>query len=376
MQEAPKDLAPDMPIELLYPFYLDADMSMAFAAALAGGIALESEEIERSEQTSEALRKLRGNLRAYAVELGGARGSSERDTAATESRLVRRHTDASIFISLHDELLRAGRLTENPDLGAIRPGDIVSMQLAPAVAPLRRVVEQTVRLLDVTVPVLGEPEAGEAPAKRGSGHKPNRAPAAQAHRPESDDGVEALQRLRNLFGAMLQDLEQTGMVDVVVTQPEGPTVIITLDERFIDGPCLELLHTSNFTIVGKVTKIWAAEEDVVNMYRRSVVALLPPLSQTITWGMLTLLGGISSSLDPEAMRLQAFQAAGISAEEAKAAEEEAAAQGATPAPGEDATQSAAADPADRIIFSNELIAAMTPTVSGPALQILPLALCS
>ena len=363
------------PIELLYPFYLDADMSMAFAAALAGGVALESEEVERSEQTSEALRKLRGNLRAYAVELGGARGSSESDTAATESRLVRRHTDASVFISLHNELRRAGRLAESPELGSINPGDIVSMQLGPAVAPLRRVVEQTIRLLDVMVPVLGDTHDTEMPAKRASGHKAGRS-APQTHRTESDEGLEALRRLRSLFGAMLKDLEQTGMVDIVVAQPEGPRVIITLDERFINGPCLELLHTSNFTIVGKVTSVWPAESDVVNMYRRSVVALLPPLAQSITWGMLTLLGGISSSLDPEAMRLQALSAAGVSPEDAKAAEEAAAQEAKASTAGNEVQSSDTASPSDAIIFSDELIAAMMPVVSGPALQILPLALCS
>ena len=35
------------PIDLLYPFYLDTDMSMAFAAAITGGVSLEEEQIDQ-----------------------------------------------------------------------------------------------------------------------------------------------------------------------------------------------------------------------------------------------------------------------------------------------------------------------------------------
>jgi hypothetical protein len=52
-------------IDLLYPFYLDADMSMAFAAALTGGVALEEEQVDRSSDTSKAVKAIRGNLRLW-----------------------------------------------------------------------------------------------------------------------------------------------------------------------------------------------------------------------------------------------------------------------------------------------------------------------
>jgi hypothetical protein len=376
---------------LLYPFYLDSDMSMAFAAALAGGVALESEEVERSEQTSEALRKLRGNLRLYTVEFGGARGSSQTETAATESKLIRRHTDASIFIALHDELRRSKRIIEAPDPTTLKPGEMVSLRMGPAVAPLRRVVDQVIRLLDVMLPMLpaGEPEPEPSP---GSHHgKRTRSVSKRVKNEPTDEGLDALKRLHALFVALRSELERTGMIDIAVTQSDGPSAVITLDERFVSGPCLELLHTSTFTIVGKVTHIWRTPEDVANLYRRSVVALLPSLAQSITWGMLTLLGGISRSLDPEAMRLAALQAAGVSPQDVPAPDTDNApdkdAQSVEAEP--DASSAPVGEPTSsegvsadsqvapgEVIFGDELVAALSPVITGPAFQILPLAICS
>jgi hypothetical protein len=69
-------------------------MSMAFAAAISGGIALQSEDLERQAHESEALRNIQGNLRAFnLLGVGGRRGSSQSETGGTESRFIREHTE-------------------------------------------------------------------------------------------------------------------------------------------------------------------------------------------------------------------------------------------------------------------------------------------
>ena len=121
------------PIDLLYPFYLDADMSMAFAAALTGGVAFEEEQVGRSSDTSRAVKALRGNIKVWrAGGLEAGRESTEASDVASESRLVRRHTDASIFIALHDELRRLGQLRVQPDFEELSVGDLVSLKMGPA----------------------------------------------------------------------------------------------------------------------------------------------------------------------------------------------------------------------------------------------------
>ena len=203
------DEPPDL-VDLLHPFYLDTDMSMAFAAALAGGVALEREDIERDTHESEAVRKLRGNLRlfgtlglgAVAVGVAGDKTTKEAELGATESRLVRHHTEASIFIALHDELRRTHRIGDGADLSTLHAGDIVSLVVGPAVAPLRRVVDQLIRLLDVAAPLVGlgdDDHAGPDNAaqnrqqRRQGGRQAPKQPAASEHQ---DPGLDQLRGLK------------------------------------------------------------------------------------------------------------------------------------------------------------------------------------
>jgi hypothetical protein len=108
------------PAELLYPFYLDVDMSMAFAAAVAGGVAPEEELVDRNAQTTEAVKKLQGSLRLWRA--GGfeaGRAATESSDIGSQSRVIRRHSEASLFIVLYDELRRTGQLRQDPGIEAV-----------------------------------------------------------------------------------------------------------------------------------------------------------------------------------------------------------------------------------------------------------------
>ena len=278
-------------IELLHPFYLDTDMSMAFAAALAGGVALEREEVERDRQESQAVRNLRGNLRLFGTfgigggtaGASGEREVSESDLAATESRLVRHHTEASIFIALYDELQRTGRIVDASDIAKLSMGEIVSFSIGPAVAPLRRVVDQLIRVLDVAAPLIGVgeiPSQGqeESSATRQQRRQQARQAAQHAAATPADPGAAYLAQLRSLLIALEDDLDRSGMIDVVVRPQEGPSIILTLDKRFVSDQSLELLHTSRFTVIGKVTELWQSDTEVVKL-----VSSLGNLAASRTW---------------------------------------------------------------------------------------------
>jgi hypothetical protein len=370
----------ETPLDLLYPFYLDADMSMAFAAVLAGGVSLEQEEMERVTGASQAVRNLRGNLRLW--RLGGIDAGTEQKESAdatNELRLVRRHTVASIFIDLYDELRRKGRIQESPAFDDLREGDLVSMRLGPAVAPLLRVVDQLIRLLDVMVPVV-EPESessaatgGKSKHQRRPGGPGSRSPAPQ----EQDEGLQSLRQLRGLFVALREDLDHSGLIDIVVASEGEPGAILTLDKRFVSAPTLELLHTSQFTVVGKVTQVWRKDDDVVPLYRRSVLSLIPALGSAIAWNVLMLLGTIAKSLDVKELERSAWLAFGMTPPEAPTVPEVPTAlpRAAEAPPGETETGEPSAQGAEDIRFGDD-VAALNPAVLGRAFQILPLAICS
>jgi hypothetical protein len=297
-------------VELLHPFYLDTDMSMAFAAALAGGVALQREDVERDDHESQAVRNLRGNLRLFGVlDAGGGRETRDSTAIGTESRLVRHHTEASIFIALYDELRRTGRIADASEVGELAPGKLVALNIGPAVAPLRRVVDQIVRLLDVAMPLVGDGSGASARSSTPGGNRQQRRQqtreAVQQAATSSDEDGPNIAQIRSLFVALQDDLDRSGMIDVVINREDAPSVVLTLAKHLVSDQALELLHTSRFTVIGKVTQIWPADDDFVNLYRRSVMSLVPALGSTVTWSMFALLAGLASSTDVAAAERQA-----------------------------------------------------------------------
>lgn len=336
------------PVQLVHPFYLDTDMSMAFAAAVSGGVALRSEDTQRNSHESQAVRNIQGNLRAFdVIGAGASRESKHSEGAEIESRFVRQHTEASIFISLHDELKRTGQIRDL-DIDDIKPGELVSLTLGPAVAPLRRILEQVMRLFEVAAPVTGL-DLGDLGAHADDGSKMTRQRRRHPERETSDDDSADLKDVLSMFRAIHEDLDQSGMVDVVVFREDEPSIILSLDRRFASERVLEMLHTSKFMVVGKVTEIWPSNDDGVNLYRRSVMSLVPALTQVSTWGLMSLLAGLASGLDVSELRANAFAAAGI----------------------EDAE---GADEPEEVQLGD--VTPLLPMVSGPAVQILPLAICA
>jgi hypothetical protein len=378
----------DGTFDLLYPFYLDTDMSMAFAAAITGGVSLEEEQIDRLTDTSRAVKALRGNLKVWrAGEIGGGRESANESGTASESRSIRRHTDASIFITLYDELRRTGSLHVNPTFDDLEVGSLATLDMGPAVAPLRRVLDQIRRLLDVMAPVLGldapRNTRGATATQQRSKHRP-----VKEVDPERSEALRQYQSLKNLFDALSDDLQQSGLVDIAVDRGDLPPAVLTLDRRFVSEPTLELLHTSRFTVVGKISQIWPDPGEFVNMYRRSVLSLVPALAQSTAWGLFGLLGAMGKSFDVAAMQRSANAAVGITSPEGAPTNVSDVDTTASPSADEapvsgdeegNADREASAEqpqPGADVMLSPEAIAALLPGIATPAFQILPLAICS
>ncbi len=384
VEDVAKDAAPSP--ELFYPFYLDTDMSMAFAAALTGGVALEEELVDRSQETSEAIKRLGGKLNLWrAGALEAAKQQAEGAAAGTESRLIRHHTVASIFIDLYQELRQSGRLIEEQNLEHAQIGQLVALQVGPAVAPLRRVVDQLIRLLNVMAPVLGESEDEDEPRTSPHTRQQRRArerSAAKHVATDQEEGLQSLRQLRRLFLALRDDLDHSGMIDMVVRREGKPSVVITLDKRFVTPLTLELLHTSEFMVVGKLTQTWDEADQAVNLYRRSVLSLVPSLGQSISWAVFALLATMSRGFDPKAMERSAWTALGVDPPQtADPNQAEASETADEPGPADKVTDETeprppAGDESVADVIIGDDVAALYPAVGGPVVQILPLAICS
>jgi hypothetical protein len=334
-------------VELLYPFYLDTDMTLAFSAALTGGVALETESVEHTQREDQSTKKLRAGLRIFdLLDLGGGIDKQGKESANSESRVVRRHTEASIFINLIDELRRRQMIVE-PDIGNLKIGEIVSIEVGPATAPLLRVVDQVLRLLEITNP---EPDAVAPPQQHPTGGKhgtkSGRVTPASVRTPIPEpDPTDAI---RTMFRSLKGDLEFSGMTDIVVRREGDLNVLLTLDNRFISEQALEMLHTSTSRVIGKVTQIWVADTDIINLYRRSVLSLVPALPSAMGFLVFGLLGGLAKAIDVNEIQRSTNDALGIETPDQQPQE---------------------------IRFGDDL-QAVFPVMQGPALQILPLAVCA
>ncbi len=228
------------------------------------------------------------------------------------------------------------------------------------------------------MPMVGADDSSEGGSKVSNKRQQRQGAFPTSKADES--GLPALRQLHRVLVALRDDLARSGMVDVLVGAQDdaGPRAILTLDRRFLSDAALELLHTSSFTVVGKVTQLWRTKDEVVNLYRRSVVSLAPSLTQATMWALFTLVGLITKAIDPTEVERSALQAlqvgdktttevadveGGSSDSENKAAEDR---EG----------DSKGNESEDEIKFSNEMIAAVTPFVMGPAFQVLPLAICA
>jgi hypothetical protein len=157
-------------------------------------------------------------------------------------------------------------------------------------------------LLDLNASTLGlETTSKGKSSPSQQKRQPQRPPNDQTNSARSE-AVREYQLLKSLFGVLSDDLEHSGMIDIVVARGELPTAVLTLDKRFVSPPTLELLHTSRFTVVGKVSQTWSDNTEFVNLYRRSVLSLVPALAQSTAWGLLGLLAAMGRGFDVTAMQ--------------------------------------------------------------------------
>jgi hypothetical protein len=125
-------------IPLIHPIYLDVPMLVSFAAAIRGGVAMETEVTEHEELTKSSSGKLSGKLgfsklfqSLFDASLD-ATLESKRDAETGASRKQSKaHTEASIAILLYHDLVQEVdyilRPKELDDFGKYSPGSLVEI---------------------------------------------------------------------------------------------------------------------------------------------------------------------------------------------------------------------------------------------------------
>lgn len=265
-------------VELVHPLYLDVPMMTSFLAALEDGVAYGADVRRRQQRQSTTagsgdapLAEPQASILASLFDFN-LRGEITGNNAVGDSEevtLIRKHTEASLFMRLRRLLQSNALLTEIDSvqlLPSIRHSSLVEITGQITRNPLSDILEAFSRFatfMGVAIP------AGNSPKPQGSkSHQGNQRrqqlPGGQAAAVSID------QPTLDLFSRMQKDMEESKVLDVVMHPMTIPdlTVVIALGVEFMQQGTLDYILSGNFTVLGKVSRV-LKEDETINLFQRS-----------------------------------------------------------------------------------------------------------
>lgn len=266
-----------MPLRLLHPVYLDTPMLVSFVAAAEGGIAFQSEETEKgateTDRTRDAMVRARAGLPALAsligLDMSGRYGRKDQEQESKETRVVRQHTEASLFNLLRHELVAQGCVTTIVRAGQLDDvdiGDLVEVTGDIIGNPLQQMLDlffQILPYLGYDAETLMKPKKRKDPAKSGN-------PAVRAGESQIDD-----EDTLRLIATMRGDLESSSMRDLLLLGPDDIRAVLVLSTEFLTPAAADRLLGGRFTVIGKITRVLIPPESI-NLTRRTALGMAGP----------------------------------------------------------------------------------------------------
>lgn len=292
-------------LELVHPVYLDVPMLVSFVAAVEGGVAFGSEQTEKGATTQDKAREATGRARAglpllgalVGMDVSGRYGRRDQELESKETKIVRQHTEASLFNLLRHELRSKDRiavLEKKDQLQDLAIGRLVEITGEVIGNPLQQMLElflQILPYLGYDVETLSQPKKRkESRGNPRSGNPAKRAAADQAT--SSGNAGEELSEedIFRLMATMRQDLGRGSIRDLVLRGDEEMRAVLTLSTEFLTGTAAEHLLGGRFTVIGKVTRV-LGEGESINLTRRTAIGLGGP---ELSRGLVTELRAIDS----------------------------------------------------------------------------------
>lgn len=262
-------------MQLIHPIYLDVPMLVSFAAAIQGGISLESEVTHEKEANKTGAARLTGKFGLNSLFSSLFDISAETDiSGATSGRNqetrheLRSHTEASIAILLYDELIKnKGFLTKPQDatmLSTVNPGTLVEVAGILEKNAVDTVIDY-IEAVDI-LSSLASPSQTTTPTL------PHQTPSKQSSKKVSNHSM--LEKIRMTLD---KDRKRTPISNVILRCIEPPqvNVVITLRTANLRDLTLSELHKNNVRVVGKVTRI-VAEGQSMSAFENYGMSLLNP----------------------------------------------------------------------------------------------------
>ncbi|MFD1544173.1 DUF6414 family protein [Nonomuraea guangzhouensis] len=266
--------------DLAHPLYLDTEMMISFLAFLDGGVAYETEAVDRTTKGRElkgeggAKFKLPSISSFFGGEVNANLLASGRSEDSSEYKAARQHTNASLFNFLYSYLHEDNKVVaiNNPDqIGALRARQLVEISGRYVGNPLEDILAFVAQVL----PYLDEMSNPAKRERKRSGNPARRAKATQAAEVAgAAEDAQATQEewTKRLILKMKEDLEKSPVHDVVLETLSGIKAVLTVSSLYFNATTNEHLRAGEFTVLGKVTRILQGD-DTINLTRRTVMGV-------------------------------------------------------------------------------------------------------
>jgi hypothetical protein len=287
-------------IPLIHPIYLDVPMLVSFAAAVQGGLVLESEVTAEKKGSGSGSLKTSGKFglsklfellvdTSTSVELTGNLSNESHETRK-ESKS---YTEASIAIILYHQLQESGdyiiKLENVEDVKKYTPGTLV--EIAGTVE--KNAVDAVIDYLDAAdiLSRLAIPNTQSQTKVKGT---------IQNKNPQSEIG-----RIRE---ALDQDRKRTPISNIVVrcSEPKDLNIVVTLRTDNLRDLTLSELNRNSVRIIGKITRS-IEKGDSMSSFENYGMAMMPPQILNELFTQITNAEGIIARFSDVQIEGPAFQ---------------------------------------------------------------------
>ncbi len=263
-------------IRLIHPIYLDVPMLVSFAAAIQGGLSLESEVTQEKESNKAGSTKIGGkfglsNLFSNLFELNAETEISGSITGRNQEtrRESKSHTEASIAILLYDQLVENEHFLIKPrsagELSKVNPGALVEV----AGTLEKNAIDTVIDYIDAVNILSNLGEASSMQQSPTTAKTSGKQAAKPTPMPQS-----YLERMRETLD---KDRKRTPISNIILkcNEPPDVNVVVTLRTANLRDLTLTELHKNSVRVVGKVTRI-ISEGQSMSAFENYGMALLKP----------------------------------------------------------------------------------------------------
>jgi hypothetical protein len=286
-------------VQLVNPIYLDVPMMTSFLAAIEDGVAFGS-DVTRTQNKQKSLGAegegkagiptvpilstlLNFDLRGK-ITTNGSTGSSE------EIKLIRKHTESSLFMSLRHNLQASNSISKIQsihDIDNLEHADLIEVTGHIFRSPLSEFLDGILRILGLFGIEAPNDENQSEPQKQQRKSKASTStqrantlqqkttnPLSEIEQFNSDPEKAFILKMLN---RMREDILSSKVVDVVMRPvglgEEDLSIVIALSLEFLTDSAFQTLLSGQFTVLGKVVQV-LKDEGNISLYQRTTFSYL------------------------------------------------------------------------------------------------------